>query len=67
MHTADGFIAFIENNFDLGSLGTRDAGADVFADCFDYTQKPPSLTVIPTKVTPDRLIHEADTGPPDDD
>ena len=67
MHEASGFIAFIEHNFDLGTLGTRDAGTDVFADCFDYTQKPPPLTAIPTKVTPDHLIHEADTGPPDDD
>jgi phospholipase C len=25
-HEASGFIAFIEHNFDLGTLGTRDAG-----------------------------------------
>jgi phospholipase C len=67
MHTAAGFIAFMENNFDLGTLGTRDAGADVFSDCFDYTQKPPPLATIRTKVTPDRIIHEDDSGPPDDD
>ncbi len=67
MHTAGGFIAFIENNFALGTLGTRDAGADVFADCFDYSQKPAALRAIQTKVTPDRLVQEEDSGPPDDD
>lgn len=67
VHTAAGFIKFIENNFDLGTLGTRDAGSDAFSDCFDYTQKPPGFTAIPTTVTVDRLIREKDTGPPDDD
>ncbi len=67
VHTAAGFIAFIEHNFDLGTLGTRDVGADAFADCFDYTQTLPSFGAIPTKVTVDRLIHEKDSGPPDDD
>ncbi|MGB7266494.1 MAG: alkaline phosphatase family protein [Terracidiphilus sp.] len=67
VHTAGGFIAFIEHNFDLGSLGTRDAGADVFSDCFDYTQKPLVFGAIPTKVTSDQIIRELDSGPPDDD
>ena len=67
MHEASGFIAFIEHNFDLGTLGTRDAGSDAFLDCFDYTQKPPAFTPIPTKVTADQLIREQDSGPPDDD
>lgn len=67
MHTAAGFIKFIENNFNLGTLGTRDAGADVFADCFDYSQQVPVFAPLRTKVTTDQLIHEDDTGPPDDD
>ena len=66
-HTAGGFIKFIEHNFDLGTLGTRDAGADAFSDCFDYTQKPPALTAIPTHVTAQQIILEKDSGPPDDD
>ena len=42
-HEASGFIAFIEHNFDLGTLGARDAGTDAFSDCFDYTQTPTPL------------------------
>ena len=67
MHTAAGFIKFIENNFNLGTLGTRDAGSDVFADCFDYSQKVAAFAPLATKVTTDQLIHEDDSGPPDDD
>ncbi len=67
VHTEAGFLAFIENNFDLGTLGTRDAGADAFADSFDYNQKPASFTRVPAKVTADRLVRELDSGPPDDD
>jgi phospholipase C len=66
-HEASGFIAFIEYNFGLGTLGARDAGADYFADCFDFTQTPAQYQVIPTKVTVDALIHEKSSGPPDDD
>lgn len=39
VHEASGFITFIEHNFNLGSLGQRDASADGFADCFDYAQR----------------------------
>jgi phospholipase C len=67
MHEASGFIRFIEYNFGLGTLGTRDAGSDAFADCFDYTQKPQPYTVIQTRVGPDVLIREQPSGPPDDD
>ena len=45
VHEASGFIAFIENNFNLGSLGQRDASADRFADCFDFTQ--PKVPFVP--------------------
>jgi phospholipase C len=67
MHEASGFISFIEHNFDLGTLGARDAGSDAYSDCFDYSQSPPPFAAVPTKVTVDRLIHEKDSGPPDDD
>ena len=66
-HEASGFIAFIEHNFDLGTLGARDAGTDAFSDCFDYTQTPNPLAPIPTKVTAEQILHEVDSGPPDDD
>lgn len=66
-HEASGFIAFIEHNFDLGTLGARDAGTDAFSDCFDYTQTPAPFAPIPTKVTAEHIMRELDTGPPDDD
>ncbi len=66
-HEASGFIAFIEHNFDLGTLGTRDAASDAFEDCFDYSQAPSAFTPIPQHVSDDRLVREKDSGPPDDD
>ncbi len=67
-HEASGFIKFIEHNFDLGTSGRR-AMRDrmLICDCFDYTQKPPAFAPIVTKVKPDQLIREVDSGPPDDD
>ena len=67
IHEASGFISFIEHNFDLGTLGARDAGSDAYSDCFDYTQMPPPFAAISTKVTADHLIREKNSGPPDDD
>jgi phospholipase C len=66
-HEASGFIAFIEHNFDLGTLGVRDAGTDAFEDCLDYKQKPSAFITIPTHVSADRLVRETYSGPPDDD
>jgi phospholipase C len=66
-HEASGFIKFIEHNFDLGTLGARDAGTDAFADCFDYTQTAVPFAPIATKVTAEQIMREVDTGPPDDD
>jgi phospholipase C len=66
-HEASGFIKFIEHNFDLGTLGRRDAGTDAFSDCFDYTQVPGTFVAIPTRVRVEDLIRETDSGPPDDD
>jgi len=66
-HESSGFIAFIEHNFDLGTLGRRDAGTDAFSDCFDYTQQTAPFVPIQTKVTADHILHELDSGPPDDD
>jgi len=66
-HEASGFIKFIEHNFNLGTLGARDAGSDAFSDCFDYTQTPVPFSPIPTKVTAEHIMRELDSGPPDDD
>jgi phospholipase C len=66
-HETSGFIAFIEHNFDLGTLGARDAGTDAFLDCFDFSQQPSLFRPLAVKVTADHLIHEKSSGPPDDD
>lgn len=67
VHEASGFITFIEDNFGLQNLGTRDVKADDFSDCFDYRQTLVPFTMIRTRVTVESLLHEESTGPPDDD
>jgi phospholipase C len=66
-HEASGFISFIEKNFDLGTLGARDAGSDAYSDCFDYSQTPTPYRKVKTKVSPEDLIREKPTGPADED
>ena len=66
-HEASGFVRFIEENFGMGNVGTRDVAADFFADCFDYTQTPAPFVQIKTRVTAATLIGERQSGPPDDD
>jgi len=42
-------IRYIEKNFALGSLGTRDAGADDLSDMFDYSRDAP-IPPVPNSV-----------------
>jgi phospholipase C len=66
-HESSGFLRYTEEVFNLPTLGTRDATADDFRDCFDYTQPPTPFTPIPTHLTPDFFLHQKPSGPPDDD
>lgn len=66
-HEASGFLSYIEANFGLPSLGSRDSRADAFADCFDYDQAPQPYLKIHTLRSPESLIAEKPSGPPDDD
>jgi len=66
-HEASGFLRYTEEIFGLPTLGTRDATADDFRDCFDYTQPPTPFTPIPTHLTQDFFLHQKGSGPPDDD
>jgi len=66
-YEASGFLTFIEETFHLPSLGTRDAQANDFSDCFDFTQTPPPFVPIHTNVSAEKLLHEKMSGPPDDD
>jgi phospholipase C len=42
-------LKFIEEQFDLGSLGTTDALANDLGDCFDFSQKPRPYTQIQSR------------------
>jgi phospholipase C len=66
-HESSGFLRYMEEVFNLPSLGTRDTNADDFRDCFDYTQSPTPFTPVPTKLTPDFFLHQRGSGPPDTD
>jgi phospholipase C len=60
-------LTFMETNFNLPNLGTRDATANDLSDCFDYSQTVIPFTAIKAKVTADMILHEKPSGPPDDD
>jgi phospholipase C len=66
-HESSGFLRYMEEVFNLPSLGTRDTNADDFRDCFDYTRHPAPFTPIPTKLTPDFFLHQKGSGAPDTD
>ena len=66
-HESSGFLSFIEENFGLPSLGSRDVLADDLSDCFDFTQTPQTYSAIRTRVTTQHLMAEKPSGPPDDD
>jgi phospholipase C len=67
VHESSGFLSYVEKLFGLPTLGARDATADDFSDCFDYTHTPIHYIQIHTHLTPEALIREKATGPPDDD
>jgi phospholipase C len=67
VHEFSGFLRFTEEIFNLPNLSTRDVTADDFADCFDYTQTPQPYLQVPVTFTPDYILHEKLSGPPDND
>jgi phospholipase C len=66
-HESSGFLRYIEEVFNLPSLGTRDTNADDFRDCFDYTQQPAPFTPLQTKHSADFFLKQKNSGPPDTD
>jgi phospholipase C len=66
-HEASGFLRFTEEIFNLPSLGARDAAADGFQDCFDFTQAPRPYLPIQTRHDASFFAKQASSGPPDDD
>jgi phospholipase C len=66
-HEFGGFLKFIEEQFGLPSLNTRDAMSDDFSDCFDFTQSPSPYQTVPTSHPPSYFQKVVDRDPPDDD
>jgi phospholipase C len=50
-------LKYIENNWDLGSLGTSDKRAASIIDCFNYNQSPIPFTVIPSQRGKSYFLH----------
>jgi hypothetical protein len=62
-----GFLKYTEEVFGLPSLGTRDATADDFGDCFNYSQTPQPYVQIPVTFTPKFFRSLKTSTMPDDD
>lgn len=64
-HDFGSLLKFIEETFNLPSLGYADAAAlDDFADCFDFTQPPLTFQTIAAPLTAEHFLK--DTRPPED-
>jgi phospholipase C len=59
-------LKFIEDNFNLGSLGTTDARATSIIDCFDFTQPPRTFTEISSEHSKNYFLHKAPSYQPVD-
>jgi len=67
-HDFGSILHFVEQVFDLPSLGWADARADDLSDCFDFTQTPPPFKSFTAPISPQHFINN--TTPrtdPDDD
>jgi phospholipase C len=61
-------LKYIEQNWNLGTLGTSDARATSILDSFDYSQNPISFIPIPSALSKEHFLHEKpSTQPPDTD
>ena len=66
-HESSGFLRYMEEVFDLPTLVTRDATADDFRDCFDYTQTPAPYKPLTTTHNVAFFLKQKPSGLPDDD
>ncbi|HYL27115.1 MAG TPA: alkaline phosphatase family protein [Candidatus Nitrosotalea sp.] len=57
-------LKFVEDTFNLGSLGTTDARAASIVDCFDFTQPPRAFTAIPSKYDERYFLHQSPSYQP---
>jgi len=67
-HDFGSIVNFIEEVFNLPSLGYADARADDFSDCFDFTLPPITFQTIPAKLDQNFFLTvKRPPTPPDDD
>ncbi len=60
-------LHYIENNWDLGSLGTTDSATPI-TDCFNYNQTPIPFQPVTSTLSKSYFLHEKHSyKPPDDD
>lgn len=59
-------VRFIEDTFNLGSLGTTDATSNSIVDMFNFQQKPRSFTPIETKYSRAHYLRQVPSGLPVD-
>ncbi|MGB8966249.1 MAG: alkaline phosphatase family protein [Candidatus Cybelea sp.] len=59
-------LKFIENNWNLGSLGTTDKRATSIGNAFDFTRKPRKFQKIPSAESLQFFLHQKPSGIPPD-
>jgi hypothetical protein len=67
-HDFGSILKFVEQTFNLPSLGYADALTDNLADCFDFSQTPIQFQTIAAPLTADYFLDDQRTpaGPDDD-
>jgi phospholipase C len=61
-------LKFIEDNWDLGRLGTRDRAATSIGNCFDFKRSPQKFWRIPTQYSESYFLRQPPSNlPPDTD
>jgi phospholipase C len=68
-HDFGSILKFIEETFDLPSLGYADAAAlDDFSDCFDFNQTPLTFQTVPAPLSAEHFLNDRrPPADPDDD
>ena len=65
-HEFGSILKYIEETFNLPSLGTTDVRADDLSDFFDYTQPPSLFTPFAQRVPASYFLHQRPSSTPPD-
>jgi phospholipase C len=65
-YTFGSILKYIEENWNLGSLGTSDAYSNSIIDCFNYSQPPIKFTPLPSSLGKSYFMHEKPSFKPVD-